>query len=221
MVEATLKAFGRIDILNNICPAPAPRMDFLEMPEEIYDFMMDVNRQGHLPGGPGRAAGDDPQQVRQDSSTCPPCPARRGYPTNIAYTASKFAVTGMTQAIAKYAAPYNINVNCVCPGIVHTRIWDKLLDDVKQAGGDPDAYWAERISGIPLKRPQTGRGYRPDVPLSLLFLRRQHDRPGHQCHRRSHPALRHRFPAPLCRAWEYVLPGASFLCGPAPASSGI
>ena len=91
---------------------------------------------------------------------------KEGYPTNIAYTASKFAVTGMTQAIAKYAAPYNINVNCVCPGIVHTRIWDKLLDDVKQAGGDPDAYWAERISGIPLKRPQTEE----DIARMFLYL---------------------------------------------------
>lgn len=164
MVEATLKAFGRIDILNNIAGA-STKVDFLEMPEEIYDFMMDVNAKGTflvdqavlrvmIPNKSGKI-------VNMSSMS-----GKEGYPTNIAYTASKFAVTGMTQAIAKYAAPYNINVNCVCPGIVHTRIWDKLLDDVKQAGGDPDTYWAERISGIPLKRPQTEE----DIARMFLYL---------------------------------------------------
>ena len=164
MVAAALEAFGRIDILNNIAGA-STKVDFLEMPEEIYDFMMDVNAKGTflvdqavlrvmIPNKSGKI-------VNMSSMS-----GKEGYPTNIAYTASKFAVTGMTQAIAKYAAPYNINVNCVCPGIVHTRIWDKLLDDVKQAGGDPDAYWAERISGIPLKRPQTEE----DIARMFLYL---------------------------------------------------
>ena len=164
MVAASLEAFGRIDILNNIAGA-STKVDFLEMPEEIYDFMMDVNAKGTflvdqavlrvmIPNKSGKI-------VNMSSMS-----GKEGYPTNIAYTASKFAVTGMTQAIAKYAAPHNINVNCVCPGIVHTRIWDKLLSDVKEAGGDPDAYWNERISGIPLKRPQTEE----DIARMFLYL---------------------------------------------------
>ena len=164
MVAASLEAFGRIDILNNIAGA-STKVDFLEMPEEIYDFMMDVNAKGTflvdqavlrvmIPNKSGKI-------VNMSSMS-----GKEGYTTNIAYTASKFAVTGMTQAIAKYAAPHNINVNCVCPGIVHTRIWDKLLSDVKEAGGDPDAYWNERISGIPLKRPQTEE----DIARMFLYL---------------------------------------------------
>lgn len=164
MVAAALSAFGRIDILNNIA-GTSTKVDFLEMPEEIYDFMMDVNAKGTflvdqavlqvmIPNKAGKI-------VNMSSMS-----GKEGYPTNVAYTASKFAVTGMTQAIAKYAAPYNINVNCVCPGIVHTRIWDKLLDDVKQAGGNPDAYWNERIAGIPLNRPQT----KEDIARMFLYL---------------------------------------------------
>ena len=149
MVEVALHTFGRIDILNNIAGA-STKVDFLEMSGDIYDFMMDVM----IPNKAGKI-------VNMSSMS-----GKEGYPTNIAYTASKFAVTGMTQAIAKYAAPYNINVNCVCPGIVHTRIWDKLLSDVKEAGGDPDAYWNERISGIPLKRPQTEE----DIARMFLYL---------------------------------------------------
>ena len=164
MVAKAMEIFGRIDILNNIAGA-STKVDFLEMPEEIYDAMMDVNAKGTflvdqavlrvmIPNRSGKI-------VNMSSMS-----GKEGYPTNIAYTAAKFAVTGMTQAIAKYAAPYNINVNCVCPGIVRTRIWEKLLDDVTKAGGDADAYWQERISGIPLKRPQTEE----DVARMFLYL---------------------------------------------------
>ena len=164
MVAAALEAFGRIDILNNIA-GMSTKVDFLEMPEDIYDQMMDVNAKGTflvdqavlkamIPNRSGKI-------VNMSSMS-----GKEGYPTNVAYSASKFAVTGMTQAIAKYAAPYNINVNCVCPGIVHTHIWDRLLDDVTKAGGDADTYWKERISAIPLKRPQTAE----DIAHMFLYL---------------------------------------------------
>lgn len=45
MVAAALEAFGRIDILNNIA-GMSTKVDFLEMPEDIYDQMMDVNAKG-------------------------------------------------------------------------------------------------------------------------------------------------------------------------------
>lgn len=44
------------------------------------------------------------------------------------YTASKFAVAGFSQALAKELAPYNINVNVICPGQVDT---DMLRSEVK------------------------------------------------------------------------------------------
>jgi meso-butanediol dehydrogenase / (S,S)-butanediol dehydrogenase / diacetyl reductase len=164
MVEAALKVFGRIDILDNIA-GMSTKVDFLEMPEEIYDQMMDVNAKGTflvdqavlrvmIPNKSGKI-------VNMSSMS-----GKEGYPTNVAYSASKFAVTGMTQAIAKYAAPYNINVNCVCPGIVHTHIWDRLLDDVTKAGGDAEAYWNERIGAIPLKRAQTAE----DIAHMFVYL---------------------------------------------------
>lgn len=164
MVAQTMETFGRIDILNNIAGA-STKVDFMNLSEEVYDFIMDVNAKGTMlvdqavmrvmiPNKCGKI-------VNMSSMS-----GKEGYPTNIAYSAAKFAVTGMTQALAKYAAPYNINVNCVCPGIVHTRIWDKLLDDVRQAGGDPDAYWNERINGIPMKRPQTEE----DIARMFLYL---------------------------------------------------
>ena len=91
---------------------------------------------------------------------------RIGASCEVPYSAVKAGLIGLTRGLAKEAGPSGVRVNCVCPGIVHTRIWDKLLSDVKEAGGDPDAYWNERISGIPLKRPQTEE----DIARMFLYL---------------------------------------------------
>ena len=45
MTALALETFGRIDILNNIAGA-STKVDFLEMPEEFYQSMMDINAKG-------------------------------------------------------------------------------------------------------------------------------------------------------------------------------
>jgi meso-butanediol dehydrogenase/(S,S)-butanediol dehydrogenase/diacetyl reductase len=40
------------------------------------------------------------------------------------YTATKFAVRGFTQALAKELRPFGVQVNAYCPGIVETAMWD-------------------------------------------------------------------------------------------------
>lgn len=164
MVDKALNMLGRIDILNHIA-GMSRKVDFLDVPESDYDLIMDVNAKGTFLVNQAvlrvMIANRSGKIVNMSSMS-----GKEGFHTNVAYSAAKFAVTGMTQAIAKYAAPYQINVNCVCPGIVHTRIWDRLLKDVEEAGGDPEAYWNERISTIPLKRPQT----QEDVARMFLYL---------------------------------------------------
>ena len=120
MVAVTLERFGCIDILNHIA-GMSTKIDFLELTEDVYDKVMDINAKGMflvnqavLQAMISRGRG---KIVNMSSMS-----GKEGFHTNVAYTAAKFAVTGMTQAIAKYAAPYRINVNCVCPGIIHTQI---------------------------------------------------------------------------------------------------
>ena len=164
MVEAVKEAMGRIDILDHIAGV-SKKVDYLQMDEKIFDLMMDVNAKGTffvdqavlkamIPNKAGKI-------VNMSSMS-----GKEGYATNVAYSSSKFAIMGITQAVAKYAAPYNINVNAVCPGIVKTAIWEGFLQTIRDEGGDADAYWAQRMEPIPLKRPQTPE----DIARMVIYL---------------------------------------------------
>lgn len=48
-------------------------------------------------------------------------------PNNISYSASKFAVVGMTKSAAMEYATKNIRVNAVCPGYTESTLLDQLL----------------------------------------------------------------------------------------------
>lgn len=43
----------------------------------------------------------------------------------IGYTNTKFAVRGMTKAAARELSPYNITVNSVHPGVIHTQMLEQ------------------------------------------------------------------------------------------------
>ncbi|MEP7351111.1 MAG: SDR family oxidoreductase [Sphingorhabdus sp.] len=43
------------------------------------------------------------------------------------YTASKFAVRGLTESLRYNLAPYNIGVSLMCPGLTKTNAWDSAL----------------------------------------------------------------------------------------------
>ena len=120
MVEEAVKTFGRIDILNHVAGVFGA-VDFLEATEEDYDKQLNVNTKGTFFVDQAVLRVMIPNRAGKIVNMCSQA-GKYGFPTNVAYTTSKFGVTGMTQSIAQYAAPYNINVNCVCPVIVRTNI---------------------------------------------------------------------------------------------------
>ena len=83
------------------------------------------------------------------------------------YCASKFAVIGLTKTMALELAPYKINVNAVCPGVVETDILVREWDLVgKLDNKTPDQMRKEVTPQIPL-------GYlaKPeDVSKVVVFL---------------------------------------------------
>ncbi|TES88115.1 MAG: SDR family oxidoreductase, partial [Dehalococcoidia bacterium] len=92
---------------------------------------------------------------------------KEGMPGLSHYAASKFAIIGFTQGVAKELAQYDINVNAVCPGILRTDMWEKILDARSARMGLPrEEVWSRAMETIPLKRPQVPE----DITNVVLFL---------------------------------------------------
>ena len=74
------------------------------------------------------------------------------------YCASKFAVVGFTNSLAKELARVGIRANAICPGILRTQMWEYLADTLSTAGrdeGQRGRLGAVRAPFIPLGRAQT------------------------------------------------------------------
>jgi NAD(P)-dependent dehydrogenase (short-subunit alcohol dehydrogenase family) len=147
--------FGRIDILVN--NAGVSRfVAFLDIDEAEWDRVIDINLKGVflscravLPGMIQRRYG----RVINIGSIL----SKMGEGNFSHYSASKFGVLGLTQAIASEVAPHDITANTVCPGIVFTPLWEDLFREVVE-GANPYSN-AEEVKDdigrqIPLGRPQ-------------------------------------------------------------------
>jgi len=78
---------------------------------------------------------------------------RRGRPLQTHYAASKAGIISLTQSAALALAPYRINVNAVCPGIVATPMWQQIDQERgKLFGAKPGEAMAAFINTVPLKR---------------------------------------------------------------------
>jgi meso-butanediol dehydrogenase/(S,S)-butanediol dehydrogenase/diacetyl reductase len=93
--------------------------------------------------------------------------AKAGAPLLAHYSASKFAVLGFTQALAREAAPLGIRVNCVCPGFVRTPMQAReLVWEAGLRGMSADAVRDEYVGLTPLGRIEEPE----DVADTVVFL---------------------------------------------------
>ena len=84
------------------------------------------------------------------------------------YGMTKAAIIYLTQAAAFAGAPHNINVNAVCPGIIRTLMWEKILDNYVMNGMDREASWKDSLKTfIPLER---GDQKPEDIAYAVAFL---------------------------------------------------
>ncbi len=165
LAAATMKEFGKIDILVNTAGIIRDTM-LVDIEEEEWDQILDINVKGiYLIT---RAV--VPHMIATRQGKIVNISSRSGKDAQAGlshYGASKFAIIGITQSLAKELAPNDINVNAVCPGIVRTDMWERILDDRSARTGVPrEEIWAGMIETIPLKRPQVPE----DMANMVLFL---------------------------------------------------
>jgi 3-oxoacyl-[acyl-carrier protein] reductase len=78
-------------------------------------------------------------------------------PGNTAYHAAKAGVLALSRSTAQQAAPYQVRINCVAPGLTPNPFLNKII---------PEEYLREMESEIPLGRPATPE----DIAEAVLFL---------------------------------------------------
>lgn len=161
-------AFGRIDVLVNIAGGTGPvGKPAWETSTAEFDQIIQLNMTGCfntmravLPGMIARRYG----KIVNVGGTF----GMRGRAGRMAYSASKWGLRGITKSTALEAGPFNINVNCVAPGMVDgPRFRTKVIPAVAAAHGisEADAV-ASHAEEYALRRISTGQ----DVANACLFL---------------------------------------------------
>jgi meso-butanediol dehydrogenase/(S,S)-butanediol dehydrogenase/diacetyl reductase len=165
LVATAIKEFGRIDILVN-ATGITQDIFLVDIDEAAWDRMLEVNAKSVFLSikavMPHMIAARYGKIVNISSRS-----GKEGMPGLSHYAASKFAIIGFSQAVAKELAQYDINVNVVCPGILRTDMWEKILDTRSARTGIPrEEIWSKVMETIPLRRPQVPQ----DITNAVLFL---------------------------------------------------
>jgi 3-oxoacyl-[acyl-carrier protein] reductase/meso-butanediol dehydrogenase/(S,S)-butanediol dehydrogenase/diacetyl reductase len=122
MVNQVIERFGRIDILVNNARAiiGRDRVPVTELSEDVWHHFLAINTTAvflctKMAGREMVRLGNGGRIINIASNA-----GKQASAMGTAYSASKFAVLGITQASALDLAPYGITVNAVCPGPINT-----------------------------------------------------------------------------------------------------
>lgn len=156
--RAVTRRFGAIDILVNNAGDLLERKPLLDMSDELFHAVMDVNVTSTFlmcrAVGAGMVARKRGAIVNMSSLAA----SNGGGPGAGAYATAKGAILSFTRALAKELAPHGIRVNGVAPGLIGETAF--------HARFTPPAAFDAAARGIPLGRPGTPL----DVATVVAFL---------------------------------------------------
>ncbi|HOE18257.1 MAG TPA: SDR family oxidoreductase [Syntrophorhabdaceae bacterium] len=157
MIKATMDAFGRLDILFNNAGYPMVPTPLIDVEEELWDKIMDVNVKGIF-----LACKYAVPIMRQQGGgviiNTASISGVRPRPGQSPYAASKAAAILLTKALAVEFAPYKIRVNCINPTATETPMLPLL--------GTTEESKKVIISTIPLGRMALPK----DIAYAALYL---------------------------------------------------
>lgn len=158
MVQATLKAYGRLDFALNNAGIDGVRARTAKYPEEVWHQVINLNLTGvflclkhELPVMVEQGRGVIINMASVAGVT--------GFPGHAAYTASKHGVIGLTKTAALDYAQAGIRVNAICPAYTHTPMLARMLER------KPDLE-ANLISRVPLRRLGTAE----EIAQAAIYL---------------------------------------------------
>jgi meso-butanediol dehydrogenase / (S,S)-butanediol dehydrogenase / diacetyl reductase len=178
MVQAVVTAFGHIDLLVNNAGV-LETLPLFDLTPEKWDWLQRVNQRGLffcLQAVAKQMVAQVPEAIKAAGKAdrsygkivnFSSIAGRSGRPYAAHYSAAKWAVISITQSAASYLAPYNINVNAVCPGVVPTPMWDQIdRVQAERFGLEPGGWIQKTIDSVPLKRAATP----DDLAAAVSFL---------------------------------------------------
>jgi len=165
MVDSLTRTVGDISLLAN-CAGVSSMVPFLQLTEADWDFMMNVNAKGVF-----LVTQAVVRRMVEKGQGCvvniASAAGKSGAPFLAHYSASKWAVLGLTQAVAREVARSGVRVNAVCPGCVRTPMQDReVVWEGQLRGMEPEDVRQSYVDHTPL-----GRLCEPeDVANLVLYL---------------------------------------------------
>lgn len=166
LVTWVLQEFGGLHVLVNnagVGPRPGP---FHTLDAGEYDRVMSINARGVFLVSKAVT----PVMIEQRSGRIihiSSVVAKRASPNILPYAASKWAVVGMTQVMARELAQYDITVNAVCPGVIRTELHEGVVSRMSaMTGKDEQDVWQTFYDRIALGRLQQPE----DIAEMVTFL---------------------------------------------------
>ncbi len=136
MFANALKITGKVDVLLNNAGGPGPIAPVAEVDMEAWIGCMNINLVGAmycLQEAAKIMSAQKSGSIINMSSLM----GIQGYPMRSAYVASKFALIGITETMARELGPLNVRVNALMPGAVSGENMDRILKRRSEAEGRP------------------------------------------------------------------------------------
>lgn len=163
--DAVEAEYGRLDIL--VCNAGVVNQAPVEeLSEDAWDLTFRINTRGTFLANQAAIP-----LMRKSGGGCiinmGSIAAKNGYELLAHYCASKFAIVGFTNSLAKELAKEGIRVNAICPGMLKTKMWETLAEQLKEPGETADEAWQRFLDArIPMGRAQEPE----DISDLVMFL---------------------------------------------------